>query len=97
MRELNETFEIMKGIQLKKYYKASPERREGIITDPNEILIKAVHNARPLMSIQNVRVGGSVYKVPGDYYKTISVKTIYCLKYFPQILFSEKNPSTCRN
>ena len=68
MRELNETFEIMKAIQLKKYYKATPERREGIITDPNEILIKAVHNARPLMSIQNVRVGGSVYKVPGDYY-----------------------------
>jgi len=64
MRELNETFEIMKDIQLKKYYKATPERREGIITDPNEILIKAVHNARPLMSIQNVRVGGSVYKVP---------------------------------
>jgi hypothetical protein len=68
MRELNETFEIMKGIQLKKYYKAAPERREGIITDPNEILIKAVHNARPLMSIQNVRVGGSVYKVPGHYF-----------------------------
>jgi len=64
VREMNETFEIMKDIQLKKYYKASEERKESILTDPQEILKKAVHNARPLMAIQNVRVGGIVYKVP---------------------------------
>ena len=54
----------MKDIQLKKYYKASPDRRENIVTDPNEILKTAVHNARPLMAIQKVKVGGIVYNVP---------------------------------
>ncbi len=62
--QLNKIFENIKEIQLKKYYKANPERREGIIVDPQQILVKAVDNARPLMSIQKVKRGSVTYSVP---------------------------------
>ena len=61
---MREVFESIKEIQLKKFYKATPERRENMITDPTEILKKAVENARPLMALENVKVGGITYTVP---------------------------------
>lgn len=64
MKVLGQTFTLLKEIQLKKYYKASPEARENIIIDPQEILKKAVENARPLMSLQNVKKGSVYYQVP---------------------------------
>ena len=33
-------------------------------TDPTEILKKAVENARPLMALETVKVGGITYTVP---------------------------------
>jgi len=62
---LNKTYALIKETQLKKYYKATPERREHIITDPTEILKRAVENARPLMSIMKIQKGGQFYQVPG--------------------------------
>jgi len=61
---MRDVFETIKEIQLKKFYKANPERRENMITDPTEILKKAVENARPLMALENVKVGGITYTVP---------------------------------
>lgn len=64
VEELKLTFQLIKEIQLKKYYKSSSENRDNIITDPAEILRKALDNARPLMAIQKVKVGSVVYSVP---------------------------------
>lgn len=56
--------EKIKALQLPRYYKASEEKREAIPTDPVEIIKKAIENARPLMGIQKVQVGGVSYNVP---------------------------------
>ena len=64
MEQLKETFGLIKAIQLKRYYKASEANRENIIVDPQEILKRAIENAKPLMSIQKVKVGGMIYSVP---------------------------------
>ena len=64
MESLKKTFEKIKEIQLKKYYKASEENKEEIITDPSEVLYTAVHKARPLMAIHKVKIGSVVYQVP---------------------------------
>jgi len=73
VEELNKTFAVIKATQLKKYYKATPERREAIVTDPTEILKRAVENARPLMSLMKIQRGGNFYQVPGP----ISLKRSY--------------------
>merc|ERR1712062_426891 len=59
--------------ELNKNYKATPERREAIVTDPTEILKRAVENARPLMSLMKIQRGGNFYQVPGP----ISLKRSY--------------------
>ena len=64
MNQINETFRLIKDIQLKKYYKASENRRENIIVDPQEIVKKAIDNATPLLAIEDVKVGGVIYQVP---------------------------------
>ena len=34
------------------------------IADPTEIIKKAIENAKPLMALENVKVGGMMYTVP---------------------------------
>ncbi len=55
----------IKTTQLKKYQRAATdEQREAIVTDPREIIRRAVENASPLMSLERPTVAGVVYTVP---------------------------------
>ncbi len=57
-------FELIKKSQLEKYYKATPERRPHIVTDPADVIRIAIENARPIMALEAVRVAGTNYQVP---------------------------------
>jgi len=72
---LRETFRLIKQVQLKKYYRATASKRDGsqseinnenidITTDPTQLVKKAIENARPLMKIEKVFVGGIEYSIP---------------------------------
>lgn len=60
---VNDTFENIKRIQLKRYHKASPESKDQIILDPAEILQKAVLNCTPVMQLEKMRRAGTAYPV----------------------------------
>jgi len=50
-------FHRIKTIQLRKYRRASDERKPSIMTDPSDVVNAAVENARPLLNLHRVRVG----------------------------------------
>jgi len=74
---LRETYRLIKQTQLRKYYKltskevgsrpdaATPEVQDGsITTDPVQLILRAIENARPLMWLEKVKVGSVEYQVP---------------------------------
>jgi len=64
MRQWNEISRHIKDIQLKRYYKAADENKDKIIVDPQLVLQQAIEMARPLMRIEETKVGGVIYQVP---------------------------------
>ncbi len=61
---MRHTFHRIKDIQIRKRNKAPEERRALIDVNPVKILNDAVENARPLLFLNQVRVGAVVYNVP---------------------------------
>ena len=62
-RLLEKTFELIKRIQIERYHKASPDKRDQIILDPKIVLYKAVENAKPVLELTISRKGGQNYQV----------------------------------
>ncbi len=62
---IREAFRCMKATQLEKRRRAPPERRSLISMDVVQLTKDAVANARPLLQLNDVRVGAVVYTVPG--------------------------------
>lgn len=59
------TLQRIKSIQVELYNKTSDEEEKSkIILDPLRILKMAVNNGRPLLKLQPLRRGGSVYQIP---------------------------------
>jgi len=57
--------EFIKHSQLEKYYAAeTQEERDSIETDPYKVLYTAIENARPVLSLINLRKGAVIYRVP---------------------------------
>ena len=61
--EMRRTFKLIKKAQLAKYYKSS-DKNKTIVINPQELLLKAIENARPLMALETVSVGSMEYTVP---------------------------------
>eukprot|EP00090_Calanus_glacialis_P038304 TRINITY_DN668_c0_g1_i1.p1 TRINITY_DN668_c0_g1~~TRINITY_DN668_c0_g1_i1.p1 ORF type:complete len:250 (-),score=80.64 TRINITY_DN668_c0_g1_i1:23-697(-) len=61
---LLETCRRIKEIQLEKYYKANPEKRDDIERNPMVIMKGAIENCRPVMQLEKVKVGSVNYQVP---------------------------------
>ena len=55
---------LWQEIQLKKFYAASPEKREDIERNPLVIMKAAIENCRPVMQLEKVKVGSVTYHVP---------------------------------
>lgn len=59
------TIELIKMTQLTKYHSAkTQEERDTIETNPYKIIHQAVENCKPLLSLEEVRKGGVIYRVP---------------------------------
>jgi len=57
--------EFIKHSQLEKYYQAkTQEEKDSIETNPYKILYTAMENARPLLTLTNIRKGAIIYRVP---------------------------------
>merc|ERR1712117_833222 len=54
----------IKEIQLKKFYAASPDKRDNIERNPMVIIKEAIENCRPVMQLEKVKVGSVTYHVP---------------------------------
>ncbi|KAI4501537.1 hypothetical protein M0802_003414 [Mischocyttarus mexicanus] len=61
---LNNTFENIKLIQIKRYHKANPSEKETIEVDPKVIFHKAIENVTPILELRRHTKGGINYKVP---------------------------------
>ncbi|XP_063702067.1 small ribosomal subunit protein uS7m [Culicoides brevitarsis] len=61
---IEEGFENIKRIQLERYHLASEEEKKNIETEPLKIFLKAIENARPLLTLTAIKRGGSTYQVP---------------------------------
>lgn len=62
---LDRTFLNIKRTQLERYNLAkTDEEREAIELNPRILLHRAIENCRPLMTLINVKRGGTNYKVP---------------------------------
>ena len=62
-RLLMEVLTRMKYAQVQKWREAPEERKDLIETDPVKLINMAVENARPLLILNQVRVGSVVYQV----------------------------------
>jgi len=57
--------EFIKHSQLEKYYQAeTQEEKDSIETNPYKVLYTALENARPLLTLTNIRKGAVIYRVP---------------------------------
>ncbi|GFY73119.1 28S ribosomal protein S7, mitochondrial [Trichonephila inaurata madagascariensis] len=61
---VHDTFTRIKQIQLTKYHAASAEEKTSIELDPKKILIQAIENCKPVLSVTPIKKGGITYQVP---------------------------------
>lgn len=62
---VEKTFEKIKRIQLKKYYREADETaRQKIVLDPRAIFRTAVTNCTPVLQLTPIKRGGATYQVP---------------------------------
>lgn len=62
---VDKTFENIKRIQLKKYYKEEDEvARAKIVMNPRDIFRAAIENCKPVLQLTSVKRGGASYQVP---------------------------------
>lgn len=60
-----QSFQVMKQVQLAKYYDTKdPVERSKIILNPWELLNKAVENGKPFLETTPIKRGGHTYQVP---------------------------------
>lgn len=62
---LEQAFELIKCMQLEKYYSATnEEERAAVELNPHVILRKAIENCQPVLTVQKVFRAGFEYRVP---------------------------------
>uniref|UniRef100_A0A0A1X2H2 28S ribosomal protein S7, mitochondrial n=1 Tax=Zeugodacus cucurbitae TaxID=28588 RepID=A0A0A1X2H2_ZEUCU len=60
---LTKSFECMKRVQIERM-NLNPDAKNTIIADPEQLLIKAIENSRPLLQLTAIKRGGVKYQVP---------------------------------
>lgn len=61
---INETLELIKRKQFKKYHEATEEEKESIELSPYKIFHQALKNCEPVIGIMRVIKAGRTYQVP---------------------------------
>ncbi|KAL7740888.1 hypothetical protein ACLKA6_014050 [Drosophila palustris] len=60
---LTKTFEIIKRTQIERLNLGTADQ-EKVITDPETLLVNAIENSRPLLTLSAIKRGGVKYQVP---------------------------------
>ncbi|XP_067620849.1 small ribosomal subunit protein uS7m [Eurosta solidaginis] len=60
---LSKSFEVLKRLQIERI-NLNPEEKDKIIADPEQLLVKAIENCRPLLQLTGIKRGGVKYQVP---------------------------------